>query len=553
MKGNGKTVFAQLSKRVDSIDWRLLAFLLLFLNVKLVIKVVAIMLIYLLRPDFKFGFRLKDPRLPLFYLSAIGIALFNWFISGNLTNINYGLVMATGCGFWILCILAAHQVKLAVERNDSRIIHQTILVFFIINIIASLVVFAGIVWETGTINPYRYQGQFQKYFIGTGDYIKGITMDTSTTNAIINGLGVIYFLVRKKYQLTILCMFVLLLTGSNISNLFICGTLAYIFLFKSDKPQKSIIVVCMMMLLVFLVKISPQNNQYIESLYNRLLGRPGVIYGAVPKQIRITDKPDSTLNADELKQKFAQLYLDSLSRIVNERPRANQPAVIADPTLAIAVKEKPVIPKPNIHTAPFQHRNDTTAQQKELIAFAETEKMKPAPEDSFTLYKQPGKLLAVKETFAYFKDHPLQIITGTGAGNFSSRLAFRATGLRIAGGYPARYTYISPAFRDNHLDLYLFYFSRQQGLHSLINAPNSTYLQLLGEYGLAGLACFFFLYLGFFAKERKKLTYGMPLLLMMTGVFFADYWFELLSAVPVFELLIFLDIKDFNTAESSIR
>lgn len=553
MKGGGKIVLAQLSKRASSVDWRLLAFLLLFLNVKLVVKVAAIILIYILRPDFKFGFRLKDPRLPLFYLSAIGITLFNWFISGNLTNINYGLVVATGCGFWILCILAAHQVKLAVERNESHIVHQTILAFFIINVIASLVVFAGIIWETGSINPYRYQGQYQKYFIGTGDYIKGITMDTSTTNAILNGLGVIYFLVRKKYLLTILCMSVLLLTGSNISNLLIFGTLAYLFIFRTDKAQKSIIVVCMMLLLVFLVKISPQNNQYIESLYNRLLNKPGVIYGAAAKQIRITDRPDSTLNADELKQKFAQLYLDSLSRITNENPKTIQPASITNPILEVVAKEKPVIPKPNIHTPAFQHRDDTTTQLRELLAFAKNKNLNITPADSFTLYKQPGKLLAVKETYTYFKDHPLQLLTGTGTGNFSSRLAFRATGLRIAGGYPARYTYISPAFRDNHLDLYLFYFSRQQGLHSLINTPNSTYLQLLGEYGLAGLACFFFLYLGFFAKERKKLTYGIPLLLMMTGVFFADYWFELLSAVPFFELLIFLDIKDLNTTESRIR
>ena len=29
--------------------------------------------------------------------------------------------------------------------------------------------------ETGTLNPYTYQGDYQKYFINTGDYIKGIT------------------------------------------------------------------------------------------------------------------------------------------------------------------------------------------------------------------------------------------------------------------------------------------------------------------------------------------------------------------------------------------
>ena len=59
-------------------DWRLLLFLVLFLNVKMAIKVPAIALIYLLQFNFKFGFSLKNSRLPLFYLLAIGIALLNW-------------------------------------------------------------------------------------------------------------------------------------------------------------------------------------------------------------------------------------------------------------------------------------------------------------------------------------------------------------------------------------------------------------------------------------------------------------------------------------------
>ena len=69
-------------------DWRLLLFLVLFLNVKMAVKVPAIALIYLLQFNFKFGYSLKNSRLPLFYLLAIGIALLNWIISRNYFNIN---------------------------------------------------------------------------------------------------------------------------------------------------------------------------------------------------------------------------------------------------------------------------------------------------------------------------------------------------------------------------------------------------------------------------------------------------------------------------------
>lgn len=79
------------------------------------------------------------------------------------------------------------------------------------------------------------------------------------------------------------------------------------------------IVGCLIMLIVFLVKVSPQNNKYIKNLYQRLSKD-------IPKEIpvylnttSITEMPDSLLNADEKKQKIAQLYLlDSMNRLMAE-------------------------------------------------------------------------------------------------------------------------------------------------------------------------------------------------------------------------------------------
>jgi hypothetical protein len=58
------------------------------------------------------------------------------------------------------------------------------------------------------------------------------------------------------------------------------------------------------------------------------------------------------------------------------------------------------------------------------------------------------------------------------------------------------------------------------------------------------LLAFFIFYVGFFLKNFRKLTYGIPLVLFLSGIFFVDYWFEQLSIVVFFELLLFLNLKE---------
>lgn len=140
------------------------------------------------------------------------------------------------------------------------------------------------------------------------------------------------------------------------------------------------------------------------------------------------------------------------------------------------------------------------------------------------------------------------MIIGAGLGNFSSKLAFRTTNLGFTGGWPQKYIYIHPDFLKNHLDLYLNFFSKKPGLHSLSNSPYSTYDQMLGEYGIVGLLLFVVTYLGYFFKHYKKLTYGLPMLLLMITAFTSDYWFEQLSILVLFELMLFLDIKEHQSA-----
>jgi len=209
------------------------------------------------------------------------------------------------------------------------------------------------------------------------------------------------------------------------------------------------------------------------------------------------------------------------------------------------LRSKPSVPKPNIHTEPFQRRRDTSVYQKELLDFAI--RTIPAFDTSLTQIKSrklPGKIISFRQTYEYLKAQPLKIITGMGMGNFSSKLAFRATGLKMAGGYPRSMIYINDDFRDNHLSLYLHYFSKDRELHSLVNSPHAVYDQLIAEYGIAGILAFIFFYIAFFVKRLKGISYGLPLLLLLLGAFFVDYWYEQLSIVIIFELLMLTGIKE---------
>src|ERR1700761_1494329 len=276
----GINAFLNLNKLKNRADWKLLLFLVLFMDVKLVIKIAAIILIYLLQADFKLGFSFKNSRLPLFYPLVIGIAILNWLISGNY-HFNYDLVLLTGIGFWLLCILAMHQVKLSVDTHDTETIHRTLILFFALNALVSFINLAVIIFHTGHLNPYTYQGEYQKYFIGTGDYIRGLSFDTSTTNAVLNAFGVIYFLSKKNAVMLLVCMAVMLLTGSNFIDMLVLMILAALFIFKSTRDQKSLIAVCCMFVVVFMSQVSPQNYTYVhETIKNNFFPQP--IQATVP-------------------------------------------------------------------------------------------------------------------------------------------------------------------------------------------------------------------------------------------------------------------------------
>src|SRR4051812_19421766 len=125
-----KLTLQSIKSYLHQIDWKILLFLVLFLNVKLVVKLAALIIIYALRPDVKIEFRLKNNRLPQFYLIVIGIAIVNGFMYRSFNSVPAGIAVVAGIAFWTICLLALHQVKLSVEKMDMEVLHKTILLFF---------------------------------------------------------------------------------------------------------------------------------------------------------------------------------------------------------------------------------------------------------------------------------------------------------------------------------------------------------------------------------------------------------------------------------------
>lgn len=533
-----KQVISYLKKARSRFDWKLLIFLLLFLNIKLPVKLLGIVLIYILRPGFKFGFGLKNSRFPWFYLLMLPIAFLGLLINGGYHNTNYLLLFFTGLGFWLLSLLAMHQVKLATEKATVQSLHNTIVLFFIINAIVSLANLGYIMWVTGSINPYTFRGMYQAYFINTGDDIMGITFDISSTNAVLCGLASIYFLYRQNLPMLLVCTCTMLLTYSNLITAIWLLILVLVFAFSSTRLQKSMIVACMAVYVVFMAKVSPQNRNYITQSAARIVNKK-VADSATKaiKPISLIDRPDSLLSPGEKREKFALLYLDSIHH-------KNRRALL---TYNVPINKNGKIEMPVPDTASAQNylSTDVEPDRKLMLAFiAKHSGNLPLSTQIAYAPSRPGKITGMLQSARFINHHPTALLAGAGIGNFSSKLAFRAVGLGTRGKYPQNHIYIAPAFLANHLDLYLSFFSKTVACRSVINNPYSVYDQMLTEYGLPGLLAFLLCYLGYFARRYRQLTYGLPMLLFVAGICFTDYWFEQLSVMIMFELLLFINLKE---------
>lgn len=532
----GSFSIQSLRDKAAKLNWPLLVFLLLVLNVKLVVKLAAVIIICLLNWK-KTSIRdFFTQRYLFFYFGMIIIAVINLLTGLKQLNMTYLFTAGLGMGYWMMCAVIAYQLFIIVKLGDAERLHNTISVFFLLHIAVVFIGLLRIMIETGSINPYTYMGMNVKYYMSTGDYISGITFDAPVTTAVISAFGVLYFLYRQRFIFSLLCMAALIINASNFTNLVMAGIFVFCFVFYSNRLQKSFIVIQLVMLIVFMAKISTRNYEHVGRLAYQVMNKPFDLPKVkTPTLDELKKMPDSSLTGEEKKKKTARIYIDSLNTIklgINYKPPMTEleEKIMAQKPVVNEFKESPAVAEHINRYGQFIQQSYNPDERNQL--------------DSLYNWKSPGKLIAGKQLIGFFKNHPGKMFFGNGVANFSSRLAFKATLLDIGGRYPASMKYIHPDFFTNHLYTYLYYHSKDQSMHKASNTPDSVYYQLAGEYGIAGLLLLFVLYIGYFLRNIVKRSYGLLLLFLLTGTFLGEYWFEQFSVVVLFELLFFIDMKD---------
>jgi hypothetical protein len=536
------------TKYLRQVNWTLLLFLVLMLNVKLVVKVIALLFILFISYRSFTWTNLRRQRLILFYAVIVAITCINFLLQIRQATFNYSLTALFGLSIWIMAAVAGFSIFSIIQKDSGERIHRTVELFFLLHIAATGINLLLIMAETGALNPYTYKGMNQKYFISTGDFIRGIGFDSPVSTAMISAFALTYFLYRQQLIFSLLAMGSLLLIGSNLTNIFVLGVLAFAFLFKTNRLQRSIISLYIVLFILFVAKVSPQNNEYMGRFAYKMMGKPYDLPKKNNSPDFIKKQPDSLLGPEEKRKKIAKLFIDSISAtsayLKNRSTFLGKNNRNAYYALLRFSAERPMTEE----VRRFNNYRPSAVIISKIHHYREFFDSHYKT-DSLELTKgynwdRPGKWIAGLQLVNFFKEHPSMVPLGAGINNFSSRTAFKATGLDIAGAYPAKYTHISPWFLDNPLFTYIFYHIQPQPKHAAENTPDSTYYQLLGEYGLVGFLAFLFLYVGYFLKRLPRSGYGIPLLLLLLMAFSVEYWFEQLSIVVLAELLLFLAIAD---------
>lgn len=509
------------------IKWRelnipLLLFLILFLNVKFIIKLAAIVLIMVYTRKFKPMDLITTKQFPIFYSLIILIEPIKYFLVNPNFSLNYTLAFGFGILQWALSLLALYNIKLIIEKENTQKIHHTIKAFFLINFIVSAFFLALLIFHPSWLTFWNHGSDISFSHPSAGDVILGISFDASTVNAAINCLGLIYFIYKSDYKFSFICLITIILCTSNVSFLFIAATLALMVITLRSGKRRISAMLAGILLLSFYFILSPQNRQYIRNY-------------------------------------FVQLY------IVNKNPELLSPS--EGKTVGIAAEDSLYsnrgTPEGGHGSLVLNNTGENQEKRMDSIYSFNEEKLEKAASNLFSIERKitddgipqlaltdadflskPGKLISYFQTCNYLTSDARHFIFGSGMGNFSSKLAFRTSGVNILGSYPKKYEYLSPEFKENHFRTFSFYYNGPAALHSVINYPFSVYNQLAGEYGLLGILLFVIFYLGFFLKRFKSLSYGKYILFIMLAFFTTEYWFEFYSLVVFFELFMLLNLKE---------
>ncbi len=479
-----------IKQKLFTFDYTLLIFLLLISQEKIVLKLLALLFIFVVHFNLKFGF--KGKRLPLFYLIVVLFELVKYLFMGA-SYLGNAATLGVSSLYWLLSFLTLHQVVLSTEGDRLMKTENTLTVFTWVNLVVCLIQLLKIMLVTRSLNPYsveifapdiRFPEIIFPYGHSSGDLIRGVFYDNHY-NAIIAQFCFIYFLSKRKYPAAFLNLFVITIICFNLVTLITMVILFYYFIMLKGVKPKVFTSASAAFVILFYIFITPENISYLtERIQNTFSSVTKNTEGLVTRKTRVN--------------RISNAYADSMNRKYKD----------------------------------FNLYGDST---KQLMLIDST----------YNIDQVSGKKTAYSQSFKFLGENKLYAVFGCGAGMFSSKLANNFTGV-FSGSTMLNRNLPSPdysIYHKNHGSLNKFLSRQVIGKHSINNFPNSVYNQLLTEYGVIGVLCFVIFYLLFFVKKYKQLSYGLLLLPILLIYFNYGYYFETLDIVVFFELLMFLDLN----------
>lgn len=504
-------------KKILKTDWVLLLCLLLFTNQAMFsLKIVGIVLIYILRPNFKFGF--FKGRVPKFFFLIMLLALFNWLFLIRDFTLPYLVAFIAGNTLWMLSFLSFHQLKLSIERYGVATADRTLRLFVVVHFLFCVGQLVRIMFITGQLNPYV--GLPFPYGMSTGDNIFGAFMENSLYNVTVSTFLTIYFIYRKKLLYALLAASCVIFVFSNFGSIVFTGIMVGLFL-------AGIINAITGKKYVFFKKISPPGNFALYIPF--FLGFMTFIYVTVSPQ-----------NAEYLVAKIKAKIFS-----IETAGKNNYKTLIAD---------QAIDPKAyDIYLDDYLEKKMEAYRKEKGIYFSDVVVKKPATKEELVdvkrdmsrlyIYRLQGKSLAVLETSQYLKSSPKAFIFGAGTTRFSSQIAQKMAGYDSSRLFMNVLPHFSsPEYETNHMLLIEERIKSDEQYYSTANFPDSFYNKIFGEYGVLGALLFLVFYVGYFLKDFRYLTYGLWLFVVIIPFAHLSYIFDTLCVMPFFEWLLLIDI-----------
>lgn len=514
-----------MEQQKKNIDWVLLIFLLLFTNQAIFsVKILGLVLVYLLRPNLKFG--LNKGRMPLFIPILLMLSSINFVFFTRDFSSEYLVAFIAGNLLWVFSFLSFHQVKFSIERYGTGTAHRTLKAFIILHFLFCIGQLVRIMFITGRMNPYDIALDFP-YGMSAGDNVFGVLLENSLYNVTISTFLTIYFIFKKNWLHAILASLCAVLVFSNF------GTIIFVF-----------VLACMLATGIF-NSLSGNRVEWIKRLSppgNFVLYIP--MFWILVMVTYVTVSPENTSYlVDKVKAKIFSIEVSG---------KNNYARMIADQSIdtnAFTMSSSELMAQKLV-----QYKEEDAGYFSTVIEKADkVEGIKKVDimrqmTNSYVL-KLQGKTLAVLETKEYLRSSPVKLMFGAGTTRFSSHIA-----QKMAGFDSSRlFMNILPKFRsqeyeENHMLLIEERIKSKKEYYSTANFPDSFYNQIFGEYGLLGALSFLLFYIGYFARKAKMLTYGFWLFLVLLPFAHLSYIFDTMCVMPFFELLMLIDIQKEETA-----